>query len=421
MPFRLALRRRRSLPNSNYVPRSLRSRLLFSTWVSSVSNRLDESTQQLANNLLLSTTTAVTNTLTPQQSWKQRLALSKAITLTESKLSRQQEQAAFLITHLLEHPSGTVPNQQQTSFRLGIAGAPGAGKSTFIEALGKYLLLQGGKDQGSKQPAATPLSESAAAQLWIPNTLAVLCVDPSSPRTGGSILGDKTRMDFVSQHSRAYVRPSAAAGTLGGLALATNDVVALCQIVYELVLVETVGLGQSEVEAEECVDMLVLLLPPASGDDLQGVKKGIVEACDLIVVTKADGSLLQAAKTTAGDYRGAVQYLRSVGSFGNGWERPKVMLVSSATGDGLDKVWEQICAYRHRMTEAGYLNERRQQQRKYWMWKNLQNLVVQATKDNELVREKAARLGDQLMAGTLTPRMAAAELLQSLQLIATNG
>lgn len=254
-------------------------------------------------------------------------------------------------------------------------------------------------------------------KLWMPEKVAVVAVDPSG-RSGGSILGDKTRMEKLSQNHRAYIRPSPAAGALGGLATYTDDVVSLCQVAnYGLVIVETVGLGQSEIEVEQTVDMLLLLVPPAGGDDLQGVKKGIVEVCDMLLVTKADGNLLPAAKKTASDYRGAMQFIRTFGATTplKGWDRPKVKLVSSVTKDGLDKVWEKICNFRRQAIESGFLETKRREQRKYWMWKNLQNLVQLETDHNPILQNKARHLESQLRAGKMTSRVAAVELLDCLQ------
>jgi LAO/AO transport system kinase len=216
---------------------------------------------------------------------------------------------------------------------------------------------------------------------------------------------------------RSYVRPApSGAGTLGGLSTFTHDVVTLCQVSgFELVIVETVGLGQSEVEVEQAVDMLLLLVPPAGGDDLQGVKKGIVEVADLVVVTKADGQLLPAAQQTASDYMRAMPYVRSFYKQADvlpGWEQPKVLLVSSATAEGLDKVWQHVSQFRQQIVDSKRLEEKRKQQDRYWMWKNLQFLVrLQLQRDPNL-RSKSASLQDQLHQGRITPRVAATQLLE---------
>lgn len=292
------------------------------------------------------------------------------------------------------------------------SGAPGAGKSTFIEALGAFLL--------NRDESTSPQSD---ASLWYPKTVSVVCVDPTSSRSGGSILGDKTRMQTLSSglyEGRSYVRPApSGAGTLGGLSTYTHDVVTLCQVSgFELVVVETVGVGQSEVEVEQAVDMLLLLVPPAGGDDLQGVKKGIVEVSDLVVVTKADGHLLPAAKQTAADYLRAMPYVRSFYNHADvlpGWEQPKLVLVSSSSGEGFDKVWELVSKFRQQLVDSHRLEEKRAKQDKYWMWKNLQYLVRLQLQQDPHLNERSQKLQDQLSEGRTTPRVAAAQLLELYQ------
>jgi LAO/AO transport system kinase len=321
----------------------------------------------------------------PQQ---QRLALSKAITLVESKLPRHQEQANLLLHHLLLLPN-EAQDRPSRSFRLGIAGPPGAGKSTLIEIFGMSLLKKKHADK-----------------------LAVVCIDPSSTVTGGSILGDKTRMMELSRNKHAYVRPSANGGTFGGLAAYTDDVVSLCKAAnYDFVIVETVGLGQSEVEISKSVDMMVLVLPPAGGDELQGVKKGIMEVADLIVVNKADGMLLPAARRTAADYQAAAKFMRAAHE---DWARPPVLLVSAETHDGLDEMWSKIEEFRQIMTDNGYLEAKRKDQAHYWMWKNLQKLIEERTKNNDDLKETALEMQVRLDKGQITPRVAAIKLMDSL-------
>ena len=377
---------------------------------------------------------------------RRRIALSKAITLLESKShhSYKQRQSDLLLSYLLQNmPSSKGSNDQESNnFRIGLAGPPGAGKSSLIEALGMYIL-----DDLPKKPNEG--DNDAANSHYCPTQLAVVCVDPSSSVSGGSILGDKTRMTQLSRHERAYIRPSANSGVVGGLAAYTDDVVTCCHAAgYSLVLVETVGLGQSEIEVAQSVDMVLLLLPPGGGDDLQGVKKGIVEIADLMVVTKADGHLLPAARQTAADYRGALRLLQDIGSSsgssgsrgrksdfaidksGSGdcdeenahtsslsvW-KPPVILTSVATGEGLDKLWEQICAYRHHVLHTGILEERRQDQATYWMWKHLSQLVHDYIHNKDsTIQEQAHRLERSLAQRQLTPRVAAAQLLHQLLL-----
>ena len=335
--------------------------------------RMDESTCQLALGF---------STDSPQQ---QRLSLAKAITLIESKLPRHQQQANLLLNHLLRKDS-----TRTATFRLGIAGPPGAGKSTMIESFGMHLL-----------------------DKKLVDKLAVVCIDPSSTVTGGSILGDKTRMMGLSRHSNAFVRPSSNGGTFGGLAAYTDDVVSLCRASnYDFVIVETVGLGQSEVEIAKSVDMMILALPPASGDELQGVKKGIMEVADMIVVNKADGALLPAARRTAADYKAATSFMRA-GDEAD-WSKPPVLLVSSHTGMGLEEMWSGIDKFRRLMTANGNLTQKRKDQAHYWMWKNLRRLIEDRTKNDADLRKTALEMELKLDNGQITPRAAAIHLMDSL-------
>jgi LAO/AO transport system kinase len=306
------------------------------------------------------------------------------------------------------------------------AGPVGAGKSTFVEALGHYILnLSTTHEPPHKQPsfphADTDIKNATRSNhLWIPHQLAVVCIDPSSYRTGGSILGDKTRMTRLAVHPRAFVRPSPTQGVLGGLAPRTDDVVRLLAQQYPLTIVETVGLGQSELEVKETVDVLILVVPPGGGDQLQGVKKGIVEVADMIVVTKADGDLLAAAKHTASDYRtamnflhGVTAHLRDVACETTSKSSPtEVLLASAQNEEGLDVIWQSICKLRQTRMDSGQLETRRREQRRYWMWKTLQTAVLEETEKDPLIRQAADRLLHQLDAGDIPPRVAAAELLQ---------
>ena len=324
--------------------------------------------------------------------------------MIESRKPEHQQQSNLLLSYLLGHDKNHM--RKESSFRLGIAGPPGAGKSTFVEAFGNYLLN------------ILPMKSGNSENRGLCNKLAVVCVDPSSAVTGGSILGDKTRMMELSLHEKAYVRPTPTRNVLGGLSAYTDDVVSLCQIAgYDFIMIETVGLGQSEIEVKESVDMLMLMVPPGGGDDLQGMKKGIVEVADMVVVTKADGNFLQAAKHTAADYRGALRITSRMAGSDNiaaGWESPPVLLCSSNTGEGLEKVWDEICRFRGLMVESGILQQKRQQQTRYWMWKNLQNLIITQTKSNAALRKKAQALERDLGDGKTTPHLAATELLESL-------
>jgi LAO/AO transport system kinase len=385
-----------------------------------------------------------------------RWALARAITMMESTSPSIQEQASALLTCLLHHQnhhtaqknqeeSSTTMMMPSSSFRIGFAGSPGSGKSSLIEAFGMFLLHNAsrrtsGTTDGSSQDNATlpspPPPPSPISQL------AVVCVDPSSLRTGGSILGDKTRMTALSTERRAYIRPAPAQGVLGGLAPRTDDVLRLLSLYYEMVWLETVGLGQSETEAIHAVDMLILVVPPGGGDDLQGFKKGIVEVADLIVVTKADGHLLSMAQHTAGDYRGAMQFLHRVTAppepdaddndqagctnstnessqrtntaTCHGGSYTPVVLTSCVTGHGLDGLWQAICTFRNNQVQSGRLESRRRRQRRYWMWKNFQQAIQeQATRDPALAQAADSVLHD-LDAHLIPPRLAVTRLLQQL-------
>lgn len=339
-----------------------------------------------------------------------RFALSRAITLLESTAPAQQLAAEGLLAHLLQSQP---PSQR--CLRIGIAGPPGAGKSTLIEALGKYLLDPPPSSSSSSALAATESKKqkqksNQALPLWFPQRLAVLCIDPSSHVTGGSILGDKTRMTQLAVHDRAFVRPTPSAGHLGGLAAATDQVVRLYGAAgYDTTIVETVGLGQSEVEVAESVDLTVLLVPPAAGDDLQGLKRGILEIADLVVVTKADGELQAAARRTAADYQGSLQFLAR-----RGQEPPAVLLASSASGQGLADIWQHVLQLYQQRLDSGKLAQRRKEQRHYWMWKSLQMLVELQTRRDPQLAATAAELKQELDGGRLSPRLAATELLRVL-------
>lgn len=355
------------------------------------SSEMTEFTQHLLDELTLKEENSLTR-------FRKRLALARAITLVESKNASHRQQADLLLTSLLANSC----NNNSSTFRLGIAGPPGAGKSTWIETFGNMLLKEKEKDYTTNVDNTVSFN---------PSKLAVVCVDPSSTVTGGSILGDKTRMLELSRHEKAYIRPSSNGGTFGGLSAYTHDVVSLCQAAsYELVIVESVGLGQSEVEIAQSVDMLILIVPPGGGDELQGVKKGIMEVADMLIVNKADGSLLQAARSTASEYRAAVHFLRPRME---GWSTP-VVLTSAYTGTGVDYVWQKIMQFRTKMVETGELQEKRKRQSRYWMWKNLQNLILQQTKNDAVLRKTAEAMERALDAGAITPRVAAARLLDSL-------
>src|SRR6195256_1166452 len=261
-----------------------------------------------------------------------RAQLARAITLIESRRADHQRAARQLVQDLLPDTGGAV--------RVGITGTPGVGKSTTIDALGGFLTEQGRK-------------------------VAVLAVDPSSTRTGGSILADKTRMARLAADPNAFVRPSPASGTLGGVAAKTRESMLLCEAAgFDTVLVETVGTGQSETVVADMTDFFLVLMLPGAGDELQGLKKGVVELADMIAINKADGDNLARAQTAAAEYRAALHIL---GARSPHWS-PPVLTYSALTGEGIAPVWAQVLAHRTAMNESGELAARRRQQQVKWMW-----------------------------------------------------
>lgn len=305
-----------------------------------------------------------------------RRALAQAITLVESTRPDHRAQADALLAELLP--------QTGRSVRIGISGVPGVGKSTFIEAFGLHVIGAGHK-------------------------VAVLAIDPTSQRTGGSILGDKTRMEELSRHPAAFIRPSPAGRTLGGVARRTREAMLLVEAAgFDVVIVETVGVGQSETAVADMVDLFLLLLPPAGGDELQGIKKGIVELADLIVVNKADGDLAAAARHAVAEYRHALALLRQPAS---GWRVP-VLSCSALTGAGIDRVWSTIADYRSALgSEGGAIARRRAEQARAWMWSEIREGLTTAFAADPAVQRELARLEAEVTAGTTTPGHAGKHLL----------
>ncbi|SNT05601.1 MULTISPECIES: methylmalonyl Co-A mutase-associated GTPase MeaB [unclassified Azospirillum] len=307
----------------------------------------------------------------------ERRALAQAITLVESTRSDHRALADDLLASLLPDTGNAV--------RLGITGVPGVGKSTFIEAFGLHLIAQGLK-------------------------VAVLAIDPTSQRTGGSILGDKTRMELLSRDPRAFIRPSPAGGTLGGVARRTREAMLLVEAAgFDVVIVETVGVGQSETAVADMVDLFLLLLPPAGGDELQGIKKGIVELADMIVVNKADGELATAARHAEAEYRHALSLLRPVNPL---WRVP-VLSCSALTGRGIDAVWEQIGDYRRLLGAegSGDIARRRAEQARAWMWSEIEESLIDAFKAEPAVRGELPSLERATATAAITPGAAAKRLL----------
>jgi LAO/AO transport system kinase len=306
-----------------------------------------------------------------------RAALPRAITLLESTRPDHRETAQLLLLELMPYTGN--------ARRVGISGVPGAGKSTTIEALGMHLI-----DQGHR--------------------VAVLAVDPSSTRTGGSILGDKTRMARLAVHPDAYIRPSPTSGTLGGVARATRESIVLLEAAgFDVILVETVGVGQSEVAVANMVDTFVLLTLARSGDQLQGIKKGALELADIVVVNKADGEYLAEARKAARELSAAMRLIHPGGTL---W-RPSVLTMSATEGTGLAELWETIERHRRVLTEAGEFEERRRAQQVDWTWQLVRDTVLDRVLSNPDVRKIRADVERQVMAGEVTPAMAAQQILNA--------
>jgi len=306
-----------------------------------------------------------------------RRALARAITLVESAHPDDREPANRLL-EILTPLAGK-------SIRIGISGVPGVGKSTFIESLGNYVI-----DRGHK--------------------VAVLAVDPSSALSGGSILGDKTRMETLSRRIEAFIRPSPAGGTLGGVARHTRETVLLVEAAgFDVVIVETLGVGQSETAVAEMTDLFLLLLLPGGGDELQGIKRGIVELADLIVVNKADGDLAAAAQRAAGDYQSALRFLRPRSAR---WEVP-VETCSALEGRGIDEIWTLIEQYRATMTASGDLGAARAAQARRWLWNETVESLMALLREDPRVRQRIQELEQAVAAGRVSPRVAAQELVHN--------
>ena len=320
--------------------------------------------------------TRVTTDLTEGLIAGDRRALAKAITQVESSRADHREAADRLLETVLPRTGNAV--------RLGISGVPGVGKSTFIEAFGGFLI-----DQGKR--------------------VAVLAVDPTSRQSHGSILGDKTRMERLARDPDAFVRPSPAGATLGGVARRTRESMLLCEAAgFDVILVETVGVGQSETAVADMVDMFLLLLLPGGGDELQGIKRGIVELADAVIVNKADGDMAAAAKRAAAEYHGALGLLKGM----RGAWRPPVLQISALEHRGVDRVWDTVLRHQEVMRSTGAHGEKRKAQALDWMWSEIRESLMDAFQGHPGIAEDLARLQAEVAAGAASPGRAARALIR---------
>ena len=309
----------------------------------------------------------------------ERRALARAITLVESSRADHREQAISLLDRC--RATG------REALRIGLSGTPGVGKSSFIESFGRLLTSKGLR-------------------------IAVLAVDPSSARSGGSILGDKTRMEHLSRDPNAFIRPSPSQSQLGGVARATREAVQLCEAAgYDVVLIETVGVGQSETMVAEMSDLFALLLAPAGGDELQGVKRGIMEMADIILVNKADGDLKPAATRTCADYAGALRLLRARPQDAPGF--PLAMMVSAFEETGLDKAWLQMCTLADWRKKNGVWGTRRAEQARYWFEQEVKLALLDSLRQG-VGREALERFGKMVEAGDMTSTEAAGHVVKAI-------
>jgi LAO/AO transport system kinase len=308
----------------------------------------------------------------------ERAVIARAITLVESRRADHQKAARRLVQELLPSTGRAI--------RVGITGVPGVGKSTTIDALGTFLTAKGHK-------------------------VAVLAVDPSSARTGGSILADKTRMPRLANDPNAFVRPSPSSGTLGGVAAKTRESMLICEAAgYDVVLVETIGTGQSETMVADMTDFFLVLMLPGAGDELQGLKKGVVEIADMIAVNKADGDNLKRATAAAAEYRAALHILSPRSP---SWS-PPVVTYSALKGEGIAALWDGALDHRERMTKSGELAARRREQQVKWMWAMLEDRVFARLKSDPGIKAKLPRIEAAVAEGRMTPALAVEEIATAL-------
>ncbi|HET56471.1 MAG TPA: methylmalonyl Co-A mutase-associated GTPase MeaB [Ignavibacteria bacterium] len=306
-----------------------------------------------------------------------RITLARAITLVESNSSKHHQLSQEVLQKLLPH-SGN-------SLRIGITGTPGAGKSTLIESLGMYLLKQGHK-------------------------VAVLTVDPSSSISKGSILGDKTRMEQLAKEVNCFIRPSPSGGTLGGVARKTRETITLCEAAgFDVVLIETVGVGQSEITVRSMVDFFLLVLIPGGGDELQGIKKGIIELTDAVLINKADGKNEQLAKLAKSEYANALHYIQHATK---GWQT-KALTCSALTGKGIPEIWETIKEFEKVTKASGVFIERRKEQSLEWVFRMVEDGVKDSFYNHPKVKEELPKMKEKILEGKL-PATTAAEYLHNL-------
>ena len=306
-----------------------------------------------------------------------RRAIAKAITLLESTRPESFEQGQELLESLLPHAG--------QALRIGITGVPGVGKSTFIEAFGLFLIEHG-------------------------HRVAVLAVDPSSQLTGGSIMGDKTRMNELAQHPDAFIRPSPSSGILGGVSRKTRETMLICEAAgFDVVIVETVGVGQSETLVDSMVDLFLLLMLPNAGDELQGIKKGVLELADLVVINKSDGEQETLAKTAQSEYRKALHLLPSTKT---SWT-PQILRCSSLEKRGMDKIWDSVKSFRKELQNSGEWKKQRQTQTGKWMWSLVEEGLLTNFRNDPNIQKQIPELEKAVNSGKMLPTTAASKMLDT--------